>query len=73
MTGKAIKTFQFCTTINPHKWDLLEAVSDAYEQNDQDVTILKRTLFVTSNELSEPNKLIKKQLDTLGFTQEQLQ
>jgi diguanylate cyclase (GGDEF)-like protein len=70
---RQLKRFNFATQFSHTNDAFLKAVSDAYEQNDQEVTILERSLFVTSKELNERNKLLKEQLNTLSSTQEQLQ
>ncbi|GAA59298.1 sensory box protein [Pseudoalteromonas sp. BSi20652] len=53
--------------------DIVSRISDAYEQNEREINILERTLFITSNELNERNDLLKKQLNELSDTQQQLE
>lgn len=53
--------------------DFLLAVSAAYEQNEQDIDLLERSLFLTSAELNERNELLKSQLLELTDTQNELQ
>jgi len=53
--------------------DIISRVSDAYEQNEREINILERSLFITSNELNERNDLLKNQLNELSDTQQQLE
>jgi diguanylate cyclase (GGDEF)-like protein len=52
---------------------LFEAISDAYEQHEQNVKILENSLFLTAKELTERNQLLRDQLLTLRDMQDQLQ
>ena len=70
---RQLKRFDFAPQFTNKNDAFLQAVSDAYEQNNQEVTILERSLFVSSKELNERNKLLKEQLKTLSSIQEQLQ
>jgi diguanylate cyclase (GGDEF)-like protein len=70
---RQLKRFNCTAQFNRENDSFLQAISSAYEQNDQEVTILERSLFVISKELNERNKLLKEQLNTLGSTQEKLQ
>lgn len=50
----------------------LQAVSDAYEQTQQELDLMQQSLFVTSNELNERNRTLKQQLAELTQTQSEL-
>jgi hypothetical protein len=65
---RQLKRFNCTAQFNRENDSFLQAISSAYEQNDQEVTILERSLFVISKELNERNKLLKEQLNTLGST-----
>jgi len=52
---------------------LLNAISDTYEQHEQELRTLDDSLRITSKELTERNQLLHDQLLTLGDTQDQLQ
>lgn len=49
---------------NPKEWTLLlTAVSDAYKHADQDRAMIERSLEISSEELMEYNKKLKKEAD----------
>ncbi|GAA0853026.1 putative bifunctional diguanylate cyclase/phosphodiesterase [Aliiglaciecola litoralis] len=51
----------------------LNFVVDAYVQYQQEVDLLERSLFITSNELNERNSMLKTQLNELSETKNKLQ
>lgn len=51
---------------------LLRSISDAYEQNEQGMKLLENSLYLTSSELNQRNKLLRSKLLTLGDIQHQL-
>lgn len=64
---------RYCKDESQQPPNLLRAISDAYEQHEQELKILERSLFVTSQELNERNTLLKQQLEELSVTKTRLQ
>jgi len=66
---------QYCVTqrIEPEQNALFQAISDSYEQFEQDLKALENSLELRSKELLERNQSLHDQLVTLGDTQDQLQ
>lgn len=52
---------------------LLSSISDAYDEHDQEIELLERSLYLISNELNERNTLLKDQLLELTKTKDKLQ
>ncbi|MFQ3248966.1 MAG: diguanylate cyclase (GGDEF)-like protein [Glaciecola sp.] len=52
--------------------DFLLSVSEVYDQYDQEISLLERSLYLISAELNERNTLLKSQLEELTETKNQL-
>lgn len=51
----------------------LSSISDAYNEHEQEIELLERSLYIISNELNERNTLLKDQLLELTKTKDKLQ
>ncbi len=59
-------------TVQDHE-SLFSAISSAYLSHDQEMSLLERSLFVTSNELNERNTLLSTQVKQLSDIKDQLE